>query len=727
MKKYKHRLLTLLSVLAVGASAAGIALSNPVKADAEETVYAASNVLTVADSASLSSGSFIGNSYTAMVFHNGSSVSYKQDLAYRWFTEEGEQFFSMEFAFADTLFDEFTITFESAQNSKTKDGKTVNKIVFTNDGGAVAARINGSDSSIAVDPASSVKISFDRNEKNFSGEYNVYLNGKKLGVFENIGGYFAEYSATTITPLTFGVSVDESSDVETSSTVYLISLNNQSFSLNEEGKIVDDAVPVLVVNQEVKSFQLGYTFDLEYEAIDVLDATVTKTIEYNCYTMDGENDFSTLSTSTPFFENEGVAEEYGSDLLAVRFTLNDDDSSHQTVYYLSWYADPDCLVTVDGTDYIPLIIDENGPYYECIINDDEKGVSVLDEENEAYLAYIEAVKEAAEGIRAGSGNYFYLPSLEDLVGDDETAYTSLNFSIYYKIQTSSSASANASVKYDSLEIEVASVGIYSFRVLFTDDAGNSMYLYNNGRKVKVTASNLWDIDAIPEFSFTVYNYGVEIDDAEEEEIGYVDQKYTFGNIANRIKAISGYNVSYTLYYFEGAYEQYSYAAMIEMANSEEGFEGYIGADGNALYLRKINVYDYSIDDDDDDWDTSDNAYYWYGSGSTFVPQEEGFYILRVVVTDKELYGDKAIAYTVVEVESEQDVMYGEVYWLRDNYITVIFAGIGVLALIGIIILFVIKPKSENIEDVEVDEVDGKTVVKKAKKSKKDKKKDEDID
>lgn len=114
------------------------------------------------------------------------------------------------------------------------------------------------------------------------------------------------------------------------------------------------------------------------------------------------------------------------------------------------------------------------------------------------------------GINAGSGNYFYLPSLEDLIEDDETTYSGLNFNIYYKTQSSSTSNSNTGKDYDDLEIEVASAGIYSFRVVVSDNSGNPMKMYYNGRLVSVTSSNVWDIDAIPEFTFTVYNRGASI-------------------------------------------------------------------------------------------------------------------------------------------------------------------------------------------------------------------------
>lgn len=249
-------------------------------------------------------------------------------------------------------------------------------------------------------------------------------------------------------------------------------------------------------------------------------------------------------------------------------------------------------------------------------------------------------------------------------------------------------------------------------------------MYYNGRLVSVTSSNVWDIDAIPEFTFTVYNRGASIGKSEKESIGFVNQSYSFTDF--EITALSGYSSVYSLYYFEGAYTRLSYQELIDMANEEAGLDKYFTlTDG--MHLRKIEVFDSSIDEDEDEakWEKSDNDYYWYGSGDSFKPQEQGFYVLRVEVIDSELWGDKVVGYKIIEVESDQDVMPGETYWLRDNYVTVIFAGIAVLALIGIIIILVIKPKDESIEDIEVAEIGGKASVKSGKRKKS--KKNEDID
>ncbi len=696
MIKYKHKLLTLLSVLAIGAGTAGVAVSAPATvASADETTYAISNVLSVGNAASLGADSYENKTFAAMTFYNGSTVSYKQDLAYKWYTEEGVKYFETEFAFSSANFEEFTMKFESSPNSKTKDDKAENFIVFTVENGAIKASVNG-ESKVDVAVGSTVKIAFANKVNDASGEYDVNINGSYAGCFTNVGGYFAEYSATTVTPLTFSAKLDDS-NVENNLKVFFLSLNNQSFEMNSDNRVTDNAAPVLVVNQDVKAFRLGSAFSLKYEVIDVLDSTVTKTLEYFQYEEGKSVEYGALNSSTYFFETQSTYEKYGQEFVSIKFTLKD-DAAHEVNYDLAWYCDAENITTFDGVDYISVTIDTESPVYTCV---DTNGTeSILDEDNEAYLAYQEAVEEAAKGIQAGSGHYFYLPSLSDLIVDNDTAYTSLVFSIYYKTQSSSSSNSNVGRLSDNLEIEVATAGIYSFRVVASDVSGNGMKFYYHDRLVDVDSSNVWSLDCIPEFTFTVYNYGASVGEAEKEATGYVNQSYRFSDFD--IKALSGYAQTYTLYYFEGAYEKFTYAELIAMANGE-GFEKYVaGADG--LKLNKIEKFDSSIDEEENEekWNESDNPYAWYGDGDSFIPQQQGFYVLKLEVVDAELWGEKIVAYKVIEVESEEDVMYGETYWLRDNYLTVIFFGIAILGVIGIVIVLLIKPKDENIEDIEVE-------------------------
>ena len=104
---------------------------------------------------------------------------------------------------------------------------------------------------------------------------------------------------------------------------------------------------------------------------------------------------------------------------------------------------------------------------------------------------------------------------------------------------------------------------------------------------------------------------------------------------------------------------------------------------------EISVYDNDLEGDE-----GDNAYDWNPDSSlSFVPQEIGYY--KVVVEVASANMPIATASQVVNVRSEADVIPGDTYWLQENLTSVIFLGIGVLCLIGIVIVLLIKPKDKN--------------------------------
>lgn len=102
-------------------------------------------------------------------------------------------------------------------------------------------------------------------------------------------------------PFAFKAEMPEGAEGDAATTKILFKdLNGQSFTLDENKKIADTAKPVLVVNDFVSSFALGTPFSLDYEVIDVLDTSVTKTMEYYQYNPD---DFSEDSTKEPGIRN----------------------------------------------------------------------------------------------------------------------------------------------------------------------------------------------------------------------------------------------------------------------------------------------------------------------------------------------------------------------------------------------------------------------------------------
>lgn len=805
MKKYRSRVLTFLLASAFSAAALGgaVCLSgvSGMTASAAGVTYTPSRVFTAENSATVGADK---DDETAMAFtiSEAGVVSFKRDLALKWYAESEEgvveaKYLSMKFAFKDTNFSSVTVAFETAPATALKDNKATNRIVFENTDGGLVVKVNDDETgtvltedilSAATDEMVLSLSETDGAQKAGDDEFFVMINDIRVGTFENVGANFAEYfsaSATTpMVPFAFSADFPEDSEDNVSTTVLFSELNGQDFTL-ANGSVSDTAKPVLVVNEDVISFALGMPYSLDYQVIDVLDTSVTSKAEYYQYNpTDEEASYASLSTSVYFFDTvyttgEGenakttsVYLEEGMEFVSVRFTLEDDshEDDDAAVYYLAWYADetvrPSAPTHDAELDYIRVDRNEVGPYYTGITNDDAAGTTTVTAEGEALFAeYQAAVEKAAEGVYAGSNSYVYLPSMKGLISDDDTGYKNLEFTIYYKTESSSSASSSSGLDYDELRLGVSSAGMYEFKVAAVDKVGNSMYFYLDGHKTYVTADTIWEIEEIPSFTFSVINNGlsVEEDDESMPDTGFIDVTYNLSDFT--VTGLSGYGETYGLYYFDTVAFQNKYSVFssselvnikfetlkeMEKADVSEGKTDklredpvrYFAAlyaqalsdrlglkitgedllnedsDGNVI-LRRIEEYDSTIDEDDfpEEWEKSDNKYHWDASSQSFRPQEQGTYLIFAVFTDSQLFGNYAAAYKAISVDADIDSIPGETEWLQNNIASIVLFSIAGVMLIIIIILLLVKPSDESLEDI--DEADDKKK-KKAKKSKKEK-------
>jgi hypothetical protein len=111
------------------------------------------------------------------------------------------------------------------------------------------------------------------------------------------------------------------------------------------------------------------------------------------------------------------------------------------------------------------------------------------------------------------------------------------------------------------------------------------------------------------------------------------------------------------------------------------------------------------------------AYEWNSSTQSFKTVKEGTFLIFANYWEKELSqvaGQRATAYKLVVVESEEDVIKGDSNWLKNNVVSVILFSIAGVMLILIIILLLVKPSDEKVEDIDTDG----NAPKKSKKSKK---------
>ena len=719
------------------------------RASASAEEYTPTNIFSVGTNTTMSPTEEDGTEYIAFEHSgNGAAAHYRHDLALKWFSsEEGASYFSLTIAFPEIAFSEYTISFESAEENVSEDEIAENALVFANgEEGTSFYVVNAQGEKgeeVAAGLTGDLEITFDE-EDCTSGEFSVYVNGTKAGTFTNIGGYYMEYlssaSDTPRTPISFECTTLSGE----SQKVLVKQLNGQSFALNEEGNVVDDTAPVLVVNSEVYPFRLGQKFDLDYEAIDVCDNTVTVSREYYMarFTEDGnyriptDDDYDTLTTSTWFMPSGDSEEEV--QYVSIRFMLDDGRDGadeEETPVYLVWYAAEGASVTFGAGEntlgYILVDRAEEGPVYNGLTADaattenvkaaDEADVNGNGDKEEALLdvlaaEYQAAVDRAAENASAGDGAYFYLPSLRNLISSEGCDYRDLTFNVYYYSQSQTaddSASSATSLAYNRLRFEIDEPGRYVFRVLASDNAGNGMMYYVDGKLVKVTSSNIWDIEEIPEFSFTVGYDGARVTDPEEQSLGYRDTTYDVEDF--EIIAVPGYETKYELFRIDEdslpqELQGTSYTSLVQ--NAKEYFEG-----DWAEYLIRIDPFNSEIDEDDVLWDRTDNRYEWDDEGLTFVPNEAGYYIVKLTVTEPSMPGRTVTAYQVIDVRNPIDTLPDATYWLENNVAAVVLFCISGVLLIILVVLFVVKPKKS------VDEVDVKSLKGAKKADKNEEKKD----
>ena len=681
---------------------------------------------------------------------DGSAVVMRKNVALKWHAyddpAEGDsvsidsahsaRYFSLELGFADTNFTDFTVALETTQMSMSKAGKTVNEIVFTPaENGGLTVSVNGEEwvhGTISAENIGRIRIGLEEPEDGVgSGDFFVFVgfssggeisDGDMLqaGTFTNIGKYYAQYASasadTPITPLTFKANVEGENRAKFS----VISLNGQSFELlDENDNILDDTAPALVINSEIKQLYLGTEISFDYVTIDVCSSSVTTN---RFYLVDGmpvmEKDsegndtdtpvdpafdengdlvgYNDLSSSKRFFEDDFPDKALGGKL-SIAYGLTD-SNSNTAYYFIEWYADEDALT--DGQLTMVFVEDEDAAPQSSFytVNEDSDGsiTSVDEAEFGAVITEYQtavsaaAVTEDEDGnsvsIQVGSGAYFYVPSLKPYFSDTTCGYTDMEFTVYYRTNTSDTQSVSGD--YDELRIPVEAEGYYEFCVIPTNRAGNAMVgVFERGGSYyygDITSSNVWDAENVAVFNFTVKYNGVTIEEPEDEEVGYVDVTYSIGDF--EIVGITGqYETRYNLYRFvpnEGA--TVTSVEQILAAEQEDGTNS-LGS------WVLINEYDESLEDGAEG---NDNDYEWSPDSSlSFVPQEMGFYKVEVEVDDK-AKNELVTSYKVINVTSQADVIPGTSNWLRENVLSVVFLCIGALCLIAIVVILLIKPKDK---------------------------------
>ena len=554
--------------------------------------------------------------------------------------------------------------------------------------------------------------------------------------------------------------------------------------VSEDNKIEDTTAPVVVVNEQVDGFLLGTAFALDYTVIDVLkDSNLSKTLEYYQYnpSIKAKNEdetaneafekYATLSTSTYFFPTSYVPEGQtqattvykanGSEFVSVKITVGDatfnGTEKDKAVYDLAWYANQS-RVNADLSDnllYIPVDRNEDGAKYN------EKFVTTATVEGEKQTVLVDgfdamqevkdfkdALAKAAKDVYAGSNSYIYFPSFKWLI-DDNNGYRNLKFTISYRAPGSDSETTSSSLSYNALKLSVSQEGKYEFKIFANDKAGNTMKCYLDGEEVSVTSSNVWDIDGIPSFSFEIENKGLKVEDSSSssgrQESEVLDKTFSLDSFT--VVGASDLNEDYALYKIDlekcssvaiSDLSAITYEALAEELN---GYDFSKVTDGNymSVYLNayakllatRVGVttetllnsgFFEKIGEAGDRINSEEKyeKYEWSASSKSFATVEEGQFIILADFWEGGIPAQRATAYMVVNVESEEAVIKGETNWLKNNVASVILFSIAGVMLILIIILLLVKPSDETLEDVDAKvEKKDKKASKKANKENKE--------
>lgn len=789
MKRKKSTAITLtLAAAVVSATLGGALLGKNVSSSADDAAtYELTNVFTVSNDATVAADS-TDAAKTAFTLPNDGSVTFARNLAFKWFEKsDSANYLTLKFSFKDANFKTVTFSFDSPSAWATKDDKATNVVTFTkNAEGNVEVKVNGNAATTiaAADVNKALTLQLGEKTDANDGEFTVSLSVdgtaqtmSEDSKFTNVGANYATYSKSSKTyPLVVTAELADDAAENASTVVLLSEINGQKFDeLTEDGKVTDNAAPVLVLNEILDGFTLGTAFSLDYTVVDVLyKSTVTPSLTYYQYDPTvteelTEEEYRELDTSVYFLERgywkgEGDAKEWTSmfkenkaEYYSIKAEL--DDGSKSANIDLSWYATANAVKTFSSVAYIKADNNKDGATYSNISLDDvnyKNRVAVEWEEYGGYEKFDADLTAAAKDKTAGSNSTVNIPSMKWLINDNN-GYRNLKFTIsYYKPSSSTgSPSTNSGLSYNGLTISVEEQGEYEFKVFAVDGADNAMKYYDeDGELVSVTSDNVWDIEEIPSFSFYIANTGIQVEEpdsaSDKKDTVLLNKTYTMDDIdvtgvTSTLKEdyalykidLSKYNETATRKISQSAltsvdYEKLNAALDISSAENKDYFGVYLTAyakllaegldidstDGNvakivACFEKIGEVGDRKNGAMDEDGNYIYEDYNWSATSQSFSTIEEGMFFILADYSEAEQTAVRATAYKLVIVDSEADSIKGETEWLKNNVASVVLFSIAGVLLILIIILLLVKPSDETLDDVDAK-------AKKAEKKKKNK-------
>ena len=291
--------------------------------------------------------------------------------------------------------------------------------------------------------------------------------------------------------------------------------------------------------------------------------------------------------------------------------------------------------------------------------------------NESALkAFEDALKDAIlDGDHyIALGTELNIPSLEDLVFDDQTPYSELSVKLYYK-------SATESLTSDKLSFDVDYAGDYTFYVVFTDAAGNAMEVTDFIDEDEEGNQYIVDEDLV--FNFYISdNAPIKVVAPTSKSIGFTGVKFISPSF--EVDA-EGCKTTYKLYYISDK------NATIPESKSALESAGWVEIP------KASSITDKNYDKDGFNYETVKAI--GYDGERTFTPNAIGSYLIECTATS-EVTHRSATDYSVLNVSGAPQTVKVPSNWLQNNVWSVVFLSLGTLCLIGIVILLFIKPKDE---------------------------------
>ena len=575
---------------------------------------------------------------------------------------------------------EFSLKYDAyyVNGTSVEDGKITNSVVLDAENGKFYWKNDDTDYiTFAFDLSKEIKLSLTVVNNN----YTVKIEND--GVVKSLVLSDANYKTKVVDKAvaTIGLKTKTSDGaVATVAIRYIDQDNNgvietykQYFTLNTEGEINSYAKPIVTVGEEF-AVKNGNTFERFLNTRYNLDFNVyyvcqdpDSSVSSNDITVNDATGVTVYESGSNayviFADNFGTAITNGRTGSIDLVQKSDKTKSFRTLTVNAYDAkkvdvdsDDDAETGNDAAPVYNYDVTALNNYKAKLLSSLKKEYDVGDIKEEHY-------------IRLGSSEYLTLPSMEDMVYDEYCNYDSLTFTVYYYTPSNSTGTSS------SMRIPVTEAGTYRYFVVFKDDNNNEMWKKDFLKYDGDTVIGIADKYQNYVFEFTLLDDAPTSVTASTQEKAYVGLEYTANQFT--IEA-SEYNTKYNLYYSEDNVNWSKAITNSTDLKEPDKSEYTSGCATDKEYYELKDWYEYCKE-------------IKYNGSLTFTPNKVGYYKIECVVSTKiETVSDSI----VINVTGTPDVVTPDTHWFQNNIWSILFLSIGTLALVGIILLLVIKPKND---------------------------------